>query len=104
MASVLLNRLKTPLHLIIRSKERTVFQGDVYAITSYNDKGPFDILAGHENFISVAYSKLLLYKIDGTTQQIPLNYGIIKVLRDQVEIYLVESHGSKPPEIPGKKK
>ncbi len=65
-----------------------MYEGDVKAITSHNDKGPFDVLAQHANFISLIKDSLTIHKTDGTKQDMKVDSGIIKVENNQMEIYL----------------
>jgi F0F1-type ATP synthase epsilon subunit len=76
------------LDLIIRNRESVLFQGKVVSITSYNDKGKFDILPEHANFISLL-SKDIMYRTSNNKENtIPLSNGIIKVNENKVEIFL----------------
>lgn len=79
----------TLLSVVIREKNKVVFEGKIKSLSSSNDKGIFDILPMHTNFVSVINSKLELIKQDDSRLQIILDQkGIIKVKADMVEIYL----------------
>ena len=49
------------LLLVIRDRTTLLFQGEVMAVSSFNDKGPFDILPQHANFISIIKKHVVLH-------------------------------------------
>ncbi len=64
------------------------YQGKVSALTSVNDKGTFDILPLHSNFITVIKNKLILYESTGNKKEISLTQGVLKAVKNQVSIFL----------------
>jgi len=80
--------VKSVIHVKIRDLVHTVFEGDVMAITSTNEKGVFDILSSHSNFISLIKDRITLTHLDGTKQQINLNTGVIRNVNNSVEVFL----------------
>jgi F0F1-type ATP synthase epsilon subunit len=76
------------LFLIIRNREQVLFEGEIKALSSLSDKGIFDILPEHENFISVIKERLTIHKLDGTNTEMELTYGIVKVYMNKVWVYL----------------
>lgn len=76
------------LTLTIRDSERFIFKGIVSTVSSYNDKGPFDVLPFHENFISSIKTKLVVHIQDGV-KEFPIEKGIMKVEADTVNVFLV---------------
>lgn len=75
------------IHLSIKNKENILFEGDVNAVTSYNDVGLFDILPMHENFISLISKKIILHK-NNSQKEIKIEHGLLKVRENKVDIYL----------------
>lgn len=75
-----------PLQVITR--DEIIFEGEVKAITSQNKVGRFDVLPIHANFISLLDGFVILHKPDGTTQEINLNDGVIRVLEGRAQIFL----------------
>ena len=71
------------------TRDRVVFEGKAKALTSYNEKGVFDVLFGHENFISIVYKSLFIHLDSTHTQEIKIDHGILKVHDNNVEIYLI---------------
>jgi F0F1-type ATP synthase epsilon subunit len=67
------------IHLTVRDRTKILFNDYVKALTSYNEAGIFDILPEHSNFISLINTKIIIHKLDKTTQEIPLVNGIVKI-------------------------
>ncbi len=82
--------MKTPafLNITIKNKENTLLEENVSAISSFNEKGPFDILPLHENFITVITKNITLHKTDGTKKDMAIERGVLKIVKDEVHIYL----------------
>jgi len=76
------------VNLIIRKRDRVLFEGEVLAFSSHNAKGVFDILAEHENFISIINDKYVIHKLDGTTSEAQIDDGIVNVYGNKVSVYL----------------
>lgn len=76
------------LHVFIRNRDSVMFQGDVVSISTRNEKGIFDILPLHSNFISLVEQKLILQKIDGQKQEFFVSNGILRVSENRVEVYI----------------
>ncbi len=76
------------VNLLVKDREKVVFDGDVKSISSVNKKGPFDVLPIHGNFISIIKQKLTIHKLDGTDQEFYLDNGVMKVKENRVEVYL----------------
>jgi F0F1-type ATP synthase epsilon subunit len=76
-------------HLKVASREGTVFDGDVESITSFNDKGKFDVLASHANFISLIKDNLTIRKVgEKVDNQIKFENALLRVRENFVEVYL----------------
>lgn len=76
------------LLLVIRDRNTLLFQGEVTAVSSFNDKGPFDILPQHANFISIIKKHVVIHLPTKEKKRIELESGILKVRDNNVEIYL----------------
>lgn len=76
------------IKLIIRGREGTVFEGEVYAVSSINGKGPFDILPHHAEFISLIERQVTVHHSDGHQQVFKIDSGVIEVDENQIKIYL----------------
>ena len=76
------------IHVMVRNRTQVIFNDEVKSLTSKNDTGTFDILPEHANFISLISGSLILRKLDGQNQEIPLRNGIIKVKDDAIYCYI----------------
>ena len=78
-----------PLILLkIQTKQGISFNDNVRAITSFNEKGIFDVLPQHENFISVVKDKVIIHTKDGQDKEMKIDNGVLKVHENEVHIFL----------------
>lgn len=82
------NQQKNALQISIKTLEGILFEGEVDAITSINEKGRFDVLPYHENFISIVKDLVVVYQKDEKPKEFPLQGGVIKVRNNTVHIFL----------------
>lgn len=80
--------MQNKFHLIIRSREGVVYNGEVTALTSKNEAGKFDILAEHANFISLINSLLEVHDLEGKVKELKIDNGLLRVKGNTVEVYL----------------
>jgi F0F1-type ATP synthase epsilon subunit len=76
------------LRVEVRSRQGLVFEGDLYAVSSYNTKGLFDVLPRHTNFISMIQKKVTLRQLDGRTDEIGVENGVMMVENNKVMVFL----------------
>jgi F0F1-type ATP synthase epsilon subunit len=76
------------LTVVIRNKDKVLYSGQVYAVTAINDRGPFDILAEHESFISLIKDKVTIHTTSTEKKEIQIENGIVRVYKDKVYIYV----------------
>lgn len=89
-----------PLTLQVRNREGVVFQGEVKNLSSINDDGKFDVLSHHTNFISLINNKLILRLSDNTERVINFDRGVMRVIGNNVDVFLgvkEESEASRTP-------
>ena len=79
--------MEPTVHLNIKNKESTLFDGQVFAISAYNDVGLFDVLPMHENFISLIKNRIILHE-NGTKKEVKIRQGLLRVKDNKVNIYL----------------
>lgn len=79
---------KPVIFVVVRTKEGVTFKDKVKAVTSYNEKGPFDVLPEHENFISLINQHLVIHTMDGKENEIKVDNAVIKVYKNEVHIFL----------------
>ena len=72
----------------ITSPDERLWEGQAHSITTENSKGPFDILPGHANFITMIKGKPLTIRTGGKPYQI-FNYKsfVLAVNSGKVSIY-----------------
>lgn len=85
-------------HLLVRSREGVIFEGDVDSITSFNEEGKFDVLAQHANFISLIQKALTIRESGGKVTEIPVDNALLRSRENKVEVYL-GIQGIKPSEF-----
>ena len=79
---------KNNINLTIRNKQGVLFKDKVKSVSSYNEKGLFDILPKHENFISLIKEKIVVHKNDNQKEEIKIDNGVMKVYENNVNIYI----------------
>ena len=86
------------LHVMIRNREKVIYNGEAFALSSVNNKGQFDVLAQHINFISIIKEYIKIHKMDKTMQEYPLRTGLMKVNGNRIDIFvgISELPGSSP--------
>lgn len=75
-------------HLKIVAKDGILFEGDIKSLTSYNDKGKFDILAFHANFISIIYKSVKIVDQKGNSKEMVIEKALLRNKQNYLEIYL----------------
>ena len=76
------------LLVIVRDRNTLIFQGQVEAVSSFNDIGPFDVLPRHANLISLIKQVIILHLTDKTKKRIEITSGVLKVRENKIEVYL----------------
>lgn len=76
------------LSVNIRTAKRTFFQGNVISLTSVNDKGEFDVLYEHANFISLIRDCIIVNKGTSNERKFVITTGILKVEQNKVDVFL----------------
>ena len=80
--------LDLKINVVVRNRETVLFQDKVSAVTSYNDKGIFDIMPEHENFISLIKQSVILHKTINENLEIKITNGVVRVYKDNVYFYI----------------
>lgn len=76
------------LLVMVVSPETTVFSGKVKALTLTNELGSFDVIPYHETFISLLKERITLFLIDNSKKEIEVDSGVIRVYKNNVDIFL----------------
>lgn len=81
-----MNKLK--LSVTIKSKEKTLFEGTVTSVTSKNDKGVFDILPFHTNFITLIKDFVIFNKDQEDEERFDMKKGVLYIINNEVNVYV----------------
>ena len=76
------------INVVVRNRSTVLFQDKVQAVTSYNDKGVFDILPEHESFISLIKNSVIIHKSNNESQEIKINNGVVRVFKNNAFFYV----------------
>jgi F0F1-type ATP synthase epsilon subunit len=76
------------LEAIVRKRDGVIFQGNVFALSSINEIGPFDILADHANFVCTIKESLTIHQTKDKKEEIKIDTGILSVKENKVEVFI----------------
>lgn len=76
------------LAVFIRSRKKTFYDGPAYSVTSYNDKGIFDVLPQHSNFISLIKDRIVVRDVQNKKQEFKIESGVMRVNQNDVDVFL----------------
>lgn len=77
------------LFVIIKNREKSLYMGEAAAISSQNDRGPFDILPMHANLITLIKDKIWLKKVGGEYLEFPVTgQSVLWCTANKVEVFL----------------
>lgn len=77
------------LEVEILSQFKAFYRGPATSVSAENKTGPFDILAGHANFLTLILpGDLIIRKPDGEEEKFEIERGVMHVNNDQVKIFL----------------
>ena len=79
---------KDTVTVYVGNPEKVLFEGEAVAVSSKNEKGPFDVLLQHENFICTVQEKVIIHLKGGGKKEIPISKGILKVEVNSINIFL----------------
>ena len=80
------NQAQLSIEVTVQNREKILFDGTAKAVTSINEKGVFDILPQHSNFITVVHDYILIHLIDGSDKRIPCRQGVLWVTSNVVKV------------------
>ncbi|OGM74159.1 hypothetical protein A2382_02020 [Candidatus Woesebacteria bacterium RIFOXYB1_FULL_38_16] len=76
------------LFVTIKDRSGRIFEGNAASVTSFNQKGKFDILPTHSNFITLIEKDIIIQNKQGETKTFKIENGVLRVVRDVVDIFL----------------
>lgn len=81
--------MDSKFHLKVASREGIVFDGDVVSVSSFNEKGKFDILSNHAHFISLIKKNITIREAATAKEKVlSLDNALLRVKDNQVEVYI----------------
>jgi len=73
----------------VLSQFKTLFDDEAISFSAENQTGPFDILAGHANFLTLITPCVAKIQLpDMTYREIDIGQGVVRVARNKVEVFL----------------
>lgn len=79
---------KPVVHIKVYSPFKIYFDDQAFSISAENDTGPFDILPGHHNFMTLLNACELLIATTTEPQKIKISRGVMHVKADQINVFL----------------
>ncbi len=79
---------KELMQLIIESPKGKILTDKIYALSSKNELGEFDILYGHRNFISQIFDEIKIWKDKKNFKRYKIGTGVIKIENNEARIFL----------------
>ncbi len=77
------------MHVKIYAPFKVYFDGQAESLSAANDTGPFDILVGHHNFLSLLKPGLVRVRSPGKPDFVlNISRGVMHVKADQVTVFL----------------
>lgn len=76
------------IHVKVINRDQMLFENDVKAVSSINDKGSFDVLPHHANFITLIKNVLVIHKVDGTNVEMKIQSGLLIVHENNLQVFL----------------
>lgn len=64
------------------------FKGFAKSVSSTDESGPFDILPGHENFVTVFSKKIEIVPTEGDRLSFEAKTGVLEVSSNVVRVFL----------------
>lgn len=79
---------KDVLSVKVAAPFRTYFEGIANSLSAVNGTGPFDILPGHHNFLSLLSACEVVVRTNDGEQRIQISRGVIHVRSNKVTVFL----------------
>ena len=76
------------LHVKVASPFRVYFDEPALSISGVNKTGPFDVLPGHHNFITLLDACVLNIRTANDERKIRINGGVMHVKADMANVFL----------------
>lgn len=80
--------MDTSLKVTIHDADKIVYEGQAESITTFNERGVFDVLPYHTQFISIIKKSITVNNKGQEKKEFAIDSGIIEVLNNEVNIFL----------------
>ena len=78
-----------PMHVRVYSPFNTYYDSDADSISAENDTGPFDVLLGHRNFLTLLKPcDIIIRKAGQDDEKISVTRGLMHVHLNQAGVFL----------------
>ncbi|HQU08238.1 MAG: hypothetical protein B7X04_04100 [Parcubacteria group bacterium 21-54-25] len=74
-------------NVIVTSPSAVIWKGMANSVSSKNSAGPFDILAGHENFITMVEKASIVIRNGTQEKEFSYENAVLSVLSGNLTIY-----------------
>ena len=78
----------TMMHVKVYSPYQIYFDEHAVSISAVNDTGPFDILKGHRQFLTLLSPCELVIAARNGEEKIKISHGVMYVKEDRVTVFL----------------
>lgn len=83
-----MSKLPQTMTIVVENSDTQLYHGQGKAVTCFNDKGQFDILPYHANFITLIKEKVIVREENGTAKEFKIGQGVLRVVDNNVNIYV----------------
>lgn len=84
-----MNHNATSMHVKVYAPFRTYFDEDAESLSATNKTGPFDILPGHKNFMTLLVPCVITVRRKGKTDfHLKVSRGVMHVKSDKATVFL----------------
>ena len=74
------------MHVKVHAPYKVYFDDEAISISAVNETGPFDILPGHHNFMTLVSPCDIVVRTVRSQETIPIQRGIMHVKADEIVI------------------
>lgn len=88
-------KISDRINIKITSPKEVVWEGSAIAISSVNSEGPFDVLPGHANFITLIKDKPIIIHKKGVDKKFKFKRAVLYNRNDKIVIYITSDSDIK---------
>ena len=76
------------LEVTIEDTGTVLYEGPAYAVSSTNERGPFDILPYHNNFIALVQKYITIHKTKDEKIDLQIESGVLRQHQNKVQVFV----------------